>query len=91
MKRITLYAFVFGIILTFFSPFSVFGQDDPWVIKIGTYSPTGDLDDIGLDRGFNLEVSTIEKKDQSALEWAFGILQTDGTFSGFHPVPGFFY
>ena len=88
MKRTGLGAFVLCLTLTLVLPFSAIGQDNSNYVSIkgGIYNPTGDLDDIGLGTGKNVEVSFGHYFNPNfALELGTGYFATDETFSGFDP------
>jgi opacity protein-like surface antigen len=77
---------IFGvcIILNFLNPVYAFSQDydDYFVFKIGTYDPTGDIDDVGLGSGSNWEVAWGNYSSENfSIEFGIGNFETDGTFS----------
>jgi hypothetical protein len=89
MKRITLCAFVLCFTLTFMDSLPAFGQDRPNYVafKAGSYTPTGDLDD--LDSGFAGEVVFGHYYSPTlALEGGIGHFDTDGSFTEFIPFFG---
>ncbi len=89
MKRIAICAFVLGLALTFMGSFPVFGQESPnyVAVKAGSYTPTGDLDD--LDSGFAGEVVVGHYYSPTlALEGGIGHFDTDGSFTEIIPPFG---
>jgi outer membrane protein W len=72
-------------------PFCVFGQDykDYVALKIGTYNPTGDLDDAGIGSGFNGELGFGSYFSKNfSFEAGVGYFKTDDTFTSFIPGIG---
>jgi len=91
MKRIAICAFVLGLALTFMGSFPVFGQERPKYVafKAGSYTPTGDLDDLDLDSGFAGEVVFGHYYSPTlALEGGIGHFDADGSFTEFIPPFG---
>ena len=84
MKRNRLIIMVTVVIMLM--PLYAFGQEnsDYFALKLGQYSPTGDLDDAGIGSGVNGEFvfGTYLLKNFS-YETSVGYFQTDETFTGF--------
>lgn len=77
---------IVGVCITLIclNPFYAFSQDydDYYMFKIGSYNPTGDLDDAGLGSGSNWEVAWGNySSEHFSVEFGVGSFETDGTFS----------
>ena len=73
-------------VVTMLMPLYAFGQDysEYFALKLGQYSPTGDLDDAGIGSGFNGEVSFGSYFSKNfSYETSFGYFKTDETFNYF--------
>ena len=91
MKRIAICTFLLCLALTFMDSFPVFGQESPNYVafKAGSYTPTGDLDDLGLDGGFAGEVVFGHYYSPTlALEVGLGRFEADGSETEFIPGLG---
>ena len=92
MKRLISTIFTLLFPMFFFLPFSALGQDKPktWIYghnyiaaKAGAYFPTGDLDDLDFDTGFNGEIVYGYRFNPNfALEGGVGYFQSNSEVSG---------
>ena len=67
-------------------PLCAFGQDysNYFALKLGEYSPTGDLDDVGIGSGFNGELGFGSYFSKNfSYEVGIGYFKTDETFTAF--------
>ncbi len=85
MKRYAVVILVLGISLVLSLPFAAYAQEKVNYIvgKAGIYSPTGDLDDLEFDTGFNGQIAIGHYFHKNfALEGGLGYAVTDSSFGG---------
>jgi outer membrane protein W len=91
MKRNMPFILMALTVVIMLMPLCAFGQDysDYFVLKLGKYTPTGDLDDAGIESGFNGELGFTNYFSKNfSYEFGVGYFKTDDTFTSIIPIIG---